>query len=41
MEPNRRLYATPNKQAWVPQDLRNKMLKQHVNHRMIGLALKP
>jgi hypothetical protein len=37
MEPSRRLYATPSRRAWVPQDLRNKMIKQHVNHWMIGL----
>jgi hypothetical protein len=41
IEPSRRHYATPNKWAWVPQDLKNKVLKQPVNHQMIGLALKP
>jgi hypothetical protein len=41
MKGNRRLYASLNKRTWVPQDLRNKMLKQPVNHWMIGLALKP
>jgi hypothetical protein len=25
----------------MPQDLKNKMLKQPMNHQMIGLALKP
>jgi hypothetical protein len=41
MEPNKQLYATPSTQAWVPQDLKNKMLKQPMNHRMISLAPKP
>jgi hypothetical protein len=41
MEPNRQLYVTPSKQAWVPQDLKNKMLKQPMNHQMISLAPKP
>jgi hypothetical protein len=41
MKLNRRLYVTLGKRTWVPQDLRNKMLKQLVNHQMIGLALKP
>jgi hypothetical protein len=41
MKPIKQLYATPSKQAWVPQDLKNKVLKQPVNHQMIGLALKP
>ncbi len=26
MKPRRRLYATPNKRTWVPQELKNKML---------------
>jgi hypothetical protein len=25
-------YATPGKQAWLPHDLKNKVLKQPVNH---------
>jgi hypothetical protein len=41
MKPSRQVYATPGKRTWVPQDLRNKVLKQLVNHQMIGLALKP
>ncbi len=41
MKPSRKLYVTPSKQTWVPQDLRNKVLKQLVNRQMIGLALKP
>jgi hypothetical protein len=41
MKPNRQLYAISSKRTWVPQDLRNKVLKQHVNRQMIGLALKP
>jgi hypothetical protein len=28
-------------QDWVPQDLKNKVLKQLVNRQMIGLASKP
>jgi hypothetical protein len=32
MKHNKWLYVTSSKWAWVPQDLRNKMLKQHVNH---------
>jgi hypothetical protein len=31
MKPNRRLYAIPGRQAWVPQYLKNKVLKQLVN----------
>ncbi len=31
MKPNRRLYVTSGRQAWVPQDLNNKVLKQVVN----------
>ncbi len=41
MEPNRWVYVTLGKQAWAPQDLKNKMLKQPMNHWMIGSALKP
>jgi hypothetical protein len=41
IKPNRQLYATSSMQAWVPQDLKNKVLKQTMNHRMISLALKP
>jgi hypothetical protein len=33
-------YATPSRQAWVSQELRNKVLKQLVNRQMIGLAPK-
>jgi hypothetical protein len=36
MEPNRQLYVTLGRQVWVPQDLRNKVLNQPVNHWMIG-----
>jgi hypothetical protein len=32
MEPSRRPYAPPGMGTWVPQDLRNKMLKEFVNH---------
>jgi hypothetical protein len=32
MEPIRRLYATLGRRTRVPQDLRNKVLKQLVNH---------
>ncbi len=38
--PNRWLYAPPSRWAWVPQDLKHKMLKQLMNHWMIGLAPK-
>jgi hypothetical protein len=31
MEPSKRLYATPGKWTQVPQDLRNKVIKQLVN----------
>jgi hypothetical protein len=41
MKPSRQLYATLNKQAWVPQDLKNKMLNQPMNHWMIDPTLKP
>jgi hypothetical protein len=41
MEPTRQLYASLGGRGWVPQNLRNKMLKQLVNHWMIGLAPKP
>jgi len=27
MKPNRQFYVTPSRQTWVPQDLKNKMLK--------------
>jgi hypothetical protein len=27
MEPSRRLYVIPGRQAWVPEDLRNKVIK--------------
>jgi hypothetical protein len=40
MKPGKQLYATPSKQAWVPQYLKNKVLKQPMNRQMIGLALK-
>ncbi len=36
MEPSIWLYATPSRRAWVPQYLKNKVLKQHVNCWMIG-----
>jgi hypothetical protein len=41
LKPRKQLYATPNKRTWLPQDLRNKALKQSVNCRMTGLASKP
>ncbi len=41
MKPSRWFYVTPGKRTLVPQDLRNKVLKQLVNCQMIGLALKP
>ncbi len=41
MEPNIWLYGTISRRAWVPQVLRNKVIKQLVNHQMIGLAKKP
>ncbi len=41
LSPNKQLYATLNMRAWVPQDLKKKVLKQTMNHRMISLALKP
>jgi hypothetical protein len=41
MKPSKQLYATLSRRALVPQFLKNKVLKQHVNHQMIGLALKP
>jgi hypothetical protein len=31
MEPSRQLYATPSRRVRVPQDIKNKMLKQLVN----------
>jgi hypothetical protein len=33
-------YVTPSRQTWAPQQLRNKVLKQLVNCRMIRPALK-
>jgi hypothetical protein len=41
MNLRRQLYATLSGQTWVPQELRNKALKQPVNRRMIVLATKP
>ncbi len=41
MKPRRWLYLIPRRQVWVWQELRKKVLKQPVNHRMIGLAPKP
>jgi hypothetical protein len=41
MEPSRRLYATLGKRAQVPQEFRNKVIKQLVNHQMIGPTPKP
>jgi hypothetical protein len=41
INPRQRLYATLGRQAWVPQELKNKVLKQLVNHRMIGPTPKP
>jgi hypothetical protein len=40
MNPRWLLYATPCRWAWVPQKLKNKVLKQSVNCWMIGLTLK-
>jgi hypothetical protein len=41
LKPQRWFYATESKQAWLPQDLKNKVLKPSVNRRIIGLALRP
>jgi hypothetical protein len=41
MKPKRWFYAIPDRRAWVPQELRNKMLNHLVNCWMIGLAPKP
>ncbi len=41
MNPRWWLYSTLGKWVWVPQELRNKVLKQPVNCRMIRLAIKP
>jgi hypothetical protein len=41
MNPQWQLYATLGSWTWVPQKLKNKVLKQLVNHRMIMLATKP
>jgi len=41
LKPQRWFYATLGKQAWLPQDLRNKILKPSVNCQMIGLTPKP
>jgi hypothetical protein len=41
MKPTKQLYAILGRQAWVPQEFRNKMLKHLVNCQMVRLALKP
>ncbi len=41
MEHSRQHYATPSMWAWVPQDFRNKVIKQPMNRQIIGPALKP
>jgi hypothetical protein len=41
MNPQQWLYLIPRRQVWVWQELRKKVLKQPVNHQMIGLAPKP
>jgi hypothetical protein len=40
MKPKRWLYATPSMRAWVPQELKNKVLNHSVNRWMIRLAPK-
>ncbi len=35
MKPQRWFYATLGRRAWLPQDLKNKVLKPLVNRRMI------
>ncbi len=40
MKPWRWLFATLRWRTWVPPKIRNKVLKQYVNHWMIGLAPK-
>jgi alpha-L-arabinofuranosidase len=41
MKLKKRFYAIIGKQAWVPQELRNKVLNHPVNRQMIGWTLKP
>ncbi len=41
MKPSRWLYATLGRWTWVPQDLKNKVLKQPLNRQMKGPAQKP
>jgi hypothetical protein len=41
LKTKRQFYATPSRQAWLPQDLRNNFFKPLMNRRMTGLALKP
>jgi hypothetical protein len=40
MKPRKHFYATPSRRTWVPQELRNKMLKNPGNCWMIGPTLK-
>ncbi len=41
MKPQKWPYVTSSKQAWVPQEFKNKVLKHLLNNRMIRLAVKP
>jgi hypothetical protein len=41
MKPIKQLYAILGRQAWVPQEFRNKVLKHLVNCQMVRPALKP
>jgi hypothetical protein len=41
MKPQRQLYATLGRWAWVPPKLRNKVLKLQANCQMIRPTLKP
>jgi hypothetical protein len=41
LKPQKQLYVILGMQAWLPEDLRNKLLKQLLNRQMIGPALKP
>jgi hypothetical protein len=41
MKPHKQLYAILGKQAWVPQEFKNKVLKHLVNYQMIRPTLKP